>query len=73
MSVDFLDHSLHEFLRVWLPNRLLKIHDITYHLSVESNRVSHMLLQFKVGVVEEVFISFVCAGFMCHVVETLCD
>ena len=44
MSIDFLDNSLYEFLRVWLPKRLLKIHDITHHLGVEHNRVSHTLL-----------------------------
>ena len=44
MSVDFLDHSLYEFLCVCLSERLLKIHDVTHHLGVERDRVCHMLL-----------------------------
>ncbi len=71
MSIDFLDYSLHEFLRIWLSERLLKIHDITHHLSVEGDRVSHALLEIKMSIVEEVFISFIHGGLACHVVHTL--
>ncbi len=71
ISVDFLDHSLHKFLRVLLSEHLLKIHDVTHHLGMERNRVSHVLLEIKVSVVEEVFISFSYGGLTCHVVHTL--
>ena len=44
MSINFLDHSLDKFLHIWLPERLLKINDVTHHLGVECNRVLHALL-----------------------------
>jgi hypothetical protein len=40
---------------------------------MERDRVSHPLLKFKVGVMEEVFIGFFESGLMCHMVETLSD
>jgi hypothetical protein len=38
---------------------------------MERNRVLHLLLKFKVRVVEEVFIGFFESGLVCHMVETL--
>ena len=58
MSIDFLDYSLHEFLRIWLSERLLKIQYVTHHFYMERNGVLHLLLKFKVCIVEEVLIGF---------------
>ncbi len=73
MSVDFLDYNLHKFPCVWLSECLLKIHDVTHHLGVERDRVSHVLLEIKVSIMEVVFISFSYGGLTCHVVHTLGD
>ncbi len=73
MSVDFLDNSFHEFLRIVLSERLLKVHDVTHHFCMERDRVSHPLLKFKVRVMEQVLIGFVYGGFVSHMVQTLRD
>ncbi len=71
MTIDFLDDCLDKFLRVGLSELLLKIHDVTHHLCMESNRVSHLLLKLKMGVLEEVFIRLARSSLGWHVVHTL--
>ncbi len=71
MSVDFLDNRLHEFLCILLFERLLKVHDATYHFCMEHNGILHSFLKVKVHVMKEVFIGFFESGLVCHMVETL--
>ena len=52
MAIYLLNYGLHEFLRIWLSERLIEIHDVTHHLSVERDRVPHALLKFNVRIVE---------------------
>ncbi len=71
VSVNFLDNSLHEFLHIILSNCLLKIQYVTHHFCMERNGVLHLLLKFKVCVVEEDFIGLTSSRLMCQMVHTL--
>ena len=52
VTIYFLNYGIHEFLRIWLSEGLIEIHDVSNHLGMERNRVPHALLKFNVRVVE---------------------
>ena len=69
VAVDFLNYSSHKFLRIWLSQRLIEIHDVTHHFSVEIDRIPHAFLKIKVCIVEQVIRSFSDFGFVSHIVH----
>jgi hypothetical protein len=52
VAIYFLNYGIHEFLRIWLSEGLIEIHDVSHHLGMEPDRVPHALLKFNVRVVE---------------------
>ena len=69
VAVDFLNYGIHEFLRIRLSEGLIKIHDVTHHLSVERDRASHAFLKFQMRIVEQVIFVFSDCRLVSHVVH----
>jgi hypothetical protein len=55
MAIDFSDGSLDKERSIWLTKGLIEVHNVPHHLSVECNRVAHVILQREVSIMMVVF------------------
>jgi hypothetical protein len=55
MAIYLYDDSVHKLRCIFLLKRLVQIHDVTHHFCVESDRIPHALLKFKVRILEQIF------------------
>ena len=56
IAVGFLDYSLDEFKRMVLLHGLMQVHHVLHHFSIESYRVPHTLLNFKLVVMTSIVV-----------------
>jgi hypothetical protein len=51
---NFVHDGLDEPSRIWLPDGLMEIHDVTHHFCMKRNGIPHAFLKFHVIIMKEV-------------------